>query len=93
MDAIHFDDYFYPSNYPLPEGEGREGSAANERREHVNDLIEMVSKRIKSIDSSVEFGISPMGIWKNSSSDPAPAMCSQRVLKVTTPFMAMPKNG
>ena len=71
VDAIHFDDYFYPSNYPLPEGEGREGSAANERREHVNDLIEMVSKRIKSIDSSVEFGISPMGIWKNSSSDPA----------------------
>ena len=70
VDAVHFDDYFYPSNYPLPEGEGREGSAANERREHVNDLIEMVSKRIKSIDSSVEFGISPMGIWKNSSSDP-----------------------
>lgn len=25
VDAIHFDDYFYPSNYPLPEGEGREG--------------------------------------------------------------------
>ena len=39
VDAIHFDDYFYPSNYPLPEGETRDGETANERRDHVNDLI------------------------------------------------------
>jgi len=70
VDAIHFDDYFYPSNYPLPEGETRDGKTANERREHVNDLIRQVYKTIKKADSSVEFGISPMGIWKNSTSDP-----------------------
>lgn len=69
VDAIHFDDYFYPSNYPLSEGETRDGQEANARREHVNDLIEGVYKKIKSIDSSVEFGISPMGIWKNQTSD------------------------
>ena len=69
VDAIHFDDYFYPSNYPLPEGEDRDGATADERREHVNDLIKQVYKTIKKADSSVEFGISPMGIWKNSTSD------------------------
>lgn len=71
VDAIHFDDYFYPSNYPLPEGEDRDGETADERREHVNDLIKQVYKTIKKADSSVEFGISPMGIWKNSTSDAA----------------------
>lgn len=45
VDGIHFDDYFYPSNYPLPDGETRDGATANERREHVNELIEMVSKK------------------------------------------------
>ena len=70
VDAIHFDDYFYPSNYPLPEGETRDGETADERRGHVNDLIKGVYKTIKKADSSVEFGISPMGIWKNSTSDP-----------------------
>lgn len=71
VDAIHFDDYFYPSNYPLPDGEDRDGAIANQRREDINDMVELVSKTIKSIDSSVEFGISPMGVWKNSSSDSA----------------------
>ena len=70
VDAIHFDDYFYPSNYPLPEGEGRDSKTADERREHVNDLMKDVYKTIKKADASVEFGISPMGIWKNSISDP-----------------------
>jgi len=70
VDAIHFDDYFYPSNYPLPEGEDRDGATANERRDHINDLIKQVYRTIKKADSSVEFGISPMGIWKNSTSDP-----------------------
>lgn len=70
VDAIHFDDYFYPSNYPLPEGEGRDGTVANQRRGHVDDLISRVSKRIHSIKPHVDFGISPMGIWKNNTSDP-----------------------
>jgi uncharacterized lipoprotein YddW (UPF0748 family) len=69
VDAIHFDDYFYPSNYPLPEGETKEGPVANSRRQHINDLVQGVSQAIKSIDRNVLFGISPMGIWKNCTSD------------------------
>lgn len=70
VDAIHFDDYFYPSNYPLPEGEGRDGAAADERREHVDDLIQQVHRTVQKADPSVAFGVSPMGIWKNQTSDP-----------------------
>ncbi len=70
VDGIHFDDYFYPSNYPLPSGEDKDGPVANSRREHVNDLIQRVSNAIKQINDEVSFGISPMGIWKNSTSDP-----------------------
>ena len=69
VDAIHFDDYFYPSNYPLPKGETKDGAVANSRRNHVNDMVEGVSRTIKSIKPNVEFGISPMGIWKNDTSD------------------------
>lgn len=69
VDAIHFDDYFYPSKYPLPQGESKDGKVANDRRNHITDMITKVKNKIKSIDPSVEFGISPSGIWKNSSSD------------------------
>ena len=70
VDGIHFDDYFYPSTYKLPEGESRDGKVANERRNHVNEMILQVRKAIKDIKPSVEFGISPSGVWKNKSSDP-----------------------
>lgn len=69
VDGIHFDDYFYPANYPLPEGETIDGIIADKRREHVNDMVEMVSDRIKKSGKKVKFGISPMGIWKNKSMD------------------------
>lgn len=70
VDGIHFDDYFYPSNYPLPPGETRDGPVASARRDTVNDMVAQVYRTIKGIDSSVLFGISPMGIWKNKKSDP-----------------------
>ncbi len=69
VDGIHFDDYFYPSNYPLPEGETKDGSVANARRDNVNDMVKLVNDTIKSIKPGVLFGISPMGIWKNNTSD------------------------
>lgn len=69
IDGIHFDDYFYPYDYPLPEGEDREGEVANSRREAVNDMIRLVYKVIKSTRSCVSFGVSPFGVWKNKSSD------------------------
>lgn len=73
VDGIHFDDYFYPSNYPLPAGEGKDGAVANARRAAVNDMVKRVGQTIRNVNSaygkSVKFGISPPGIWKNSTSD------------------------
>jgi len=71
VDAIHFDDYFYPSNYPLPQGEVKDGSAAKSRIQHVNNMVQRVHAAIKNINKNVLFGISPIGIWKNSTNDPA----------------------
>ena len=68
VDVIHFDDYFYPSKYPLSSGD-RDGAEANARRNHITEMIKAVKSKIKSIKPSVEFGISPSGIWKNKSSD------------------------
>lgn len=69
VDGIDFDDYFYPSNYPLPQNEGKDGVTANNRIKNINDMIERVSMVIKSSKKDVLFGISPIGIWKNSTSD------------------------
>ncbi len=70
VDGIVFDDYFYPSNYPRPKGEGKDGAIANSRRENVNAMVSQVSATIKNTKSTVLFGISPSGIWKNKKSDP-----------------------
>ncbi|MFN3283350.1 MAG: glycoside hydrolase family 10 protein, partial [Pseudothermotoga sp.] len=79
IDAIHFDDYFYPYpvaglDFPDEElyqkyGAGFENKAAW-RRNNVDTLIQELSKRIKEIKTYVKFGISPFGIWRNKSSDP-----------------------
>ncbi|MBM7560792.1 N-acetylmuramoyl-L-alanine amidase [Fusibacter tunisiensis] len=75
VDGIHFDDYFYPeknfndaSTY-LQYGQDFK-SIEDWRRNNVNQLIEKTYKSIKSIDPSVDFGISPFGIWKNAKTDP-----------------------
>ncbi|ONI37674.1 hypothetical protein AN639_00830 [Candidatus Epulonipiscium fishelsonii] len=69
VDAIHFDDYFYPPNYPLPAGELKDGMVADKRREHINDMVKRVHDIIMETNPNVKFGISPMGIWKNDFSD------------------------
>ena len=65
VDGIHFDDYFYPNGYPLTEGDG-DGAEADARRQNVNLLVQQVHDAIKGADASVEFGISPSGIYKNT---------------------------
>ncbi len=78
IDAIHFDDYFYP--YPIagqdfpdekvfkkhPRGFKDKGDW---RRNNVNLVIQELQTTIKSIKPWVEFGISPFGIWRNEKSD------------------------
>lgn len=70
VDGIHFDDYFYPYSYPLPDGELKEGAVGNERRENVTMLVRQVADAVHQHPRRVKFGISPFGIWKNQSSDP-----------------------
>ena len=78
VDGIHFDDYFYP--YPIPNQEFPDSIAYAEantnlslgdwRRQNIDKLIKQVSETINSIKPWVRFGISPFGIWRNSTSDP-----------------------
>ena len=78
IDGIHFDDYFYPyrtkANSDLPDsksfrqygGKYYPNKIEDWRRNNVNTFIRDVSKSIKKIKPWVKFGISPFGIWKNS---------------------------
>ena len=69
IDGITFDDYFYPTDYPLPQGEDKDGVVANARREHINQMIRQVRNTIKGIKPEVRFGVSPRGVWKNKMND------------------------
>lgn len=71
VDGIHFDDYFYPAEYPLPDGAERDGIIAQERRANVNEMIRRVNEVCENAPHKVVFGVSPFGIWKNSTTDPA----------------------
>lgn len=80
VDAIHFDDYFYP--YPLKEDFPDNasflaynrgflaGQKANWRRDNVDLIIQELSGKIKEIKPWVKFGISPFGVWRNKADDP-----------------------
>jgi uncharacterized lipoprotein YddW (UPF0748 family) len=78
LDAIHFDDYFYPYKIPGKEfpdqasfakyGEGMDKE--DWRRSNVDSIIKMLSETIKSVNPRVKFGISPFGVWRNSNKDP-----------------------
>lgn len=82
IDAIHFDDYFYPyriANVEFPDQNSfanfPNGFAPDRkddwRRNNVDLIIKQLHDSIKSIKPTVEFGISPFGVWKNNSTDPA----------------------
>ncbi len=79
VDAIHMDDYFYPypangKDFPDSKSYAKYGKGMDKgdwRRQNVNQLIEMIHNTIrKSSKPWVRFGISPFGVWRNSSSDP-----------------------
>lgn len=78
LDAIHFDDYFYPypitgKEFPDDSSYARYGNGADRgdwRRSNVDTIIKMLGETIKSINPRVKFGISPFGVWRNSSKDP-----------------------
>jgi uncharacterized lipoprotein YddW (UPF0748 family) len=79
IDAVHFDDYFYP--YPVAGqafgddaayaryGAGFPDKAAW-RRDNIDRLVREMADRIKAAKADVRFGISPFGVWRNASTDP-----------------------
>jgi uncharacterized lipoprotein YddW (UPF0748 family) len=80
LDGVHFDDYFYP--YPVAGQEVPDADTFAEhgggfddiedwRRDNVNALIREMDERIHDAKPHVKFGVSPFGIWRNASSDPA----------------------
>ena len=79
IDAIHFDDYFYPYREPNVEFPDQASYAAYKkpgqskddwRRQNVDQLILALSETIKNKKPWVQFGISPFGVWRNQSKDP-----------------------
>ncbi|MEG2437711.1 MAG: family 10 glycosylhydrolase, partial [Cetobacterium sp.] len=74
IDGVHFDDYFYNGTTNQDDESyvkyGQGMSKDDWRRWNVNTLLKDVKSSIKSIDSSIQFGVSPAGVWRNQSSDP-----------------------
>lgn len=79
IDAIHMDDYFYPypiagQDFPDDDSFAEHGSDFTDRgdwrRHNVNTLVASLQQAIKDEKHYVKFGISPFGVWRNSSTDP-----------------------
>ncbi|OYN88832.1 glycoside hydrolase family 10 protein [Parenemella sanctibonifatiensis] len=85
VDAVHFDDYFYPYvvadpdnpeenlDYPDQDTYARYGQGQDVgdwRRDNINQLVRDLHRDIHDTKPWVKFGISPFGIWRNDSSDP-----------------------
>ena len=78
IDAVHFDDYFYPykiKDLPFPDSTdyvryGRGFKTIEDwRRSNVDALIQQISERIRAAKGHVKFGISPFGVWRNKEDD------------------------
>jgi uncharacterized lipoprotein YddW (UPF0748 family) len=80
LDAVHFDDYFYPyrianENFPdscsyAAHGLSTYPNVDDWRRDNVNYFVKELSTRIKAEKPHVKFGISPFGVWRNKDKDP-----------------------
>ncbi len=79
IDAIHFDDYFYP--YQLPGKDFPDSSSFAQwgspmadrgdwRRDNINQFIKVLRDSLLALAPSVQFGVSPFGVWRNQRDDP-----------------------
>ncbi|MGJ3559113.1 glycoside hydrolase family 10 protein [Streptomyces sp. INA 01156] len=78
VDAVHFDDYFYP--YPwradlrrrrrLRHPRRHLPDRAAWRRDNIDRLVRETAARIREIRPGTRFGISPFGVWRNAATDP-----------------------
>jgi uncharacterized lipoprotein YddW (UPF0748 family) len=78
VDAIHFDDYFYPyriagKEFPDDATFRQYGNGMDRdtwRRSNVDSVIAQLSRTIRSVSATCQFGISPFGVWRNNDKDP-----------------------
>ena len=83
IDALHFDDYFYPydivegggpgKDFPDEESYARYGNGLSKgdwRRGNTDSIILRIAKVIKEEKPYCKFGISPFAIWRNTYQDP-----------------------
>lgn len=79
IDAVHFDDYFYP--YPVAGQEFADeetyrkygdgfADKADWRRNNVDLLVYELGRAIKRTKRNVQFGVSPFAVWRNAATDP-----------------------
>ena len=77
VDAIHFDDYFYPyriagKEFPDMATYNQYGNGMSKddwRRSNTDSIIFMLSRAIKDENKRCQFGISPFGVWRNIDKD------------------------
>lgn len=75
IDAIHLDDYFYPSsNFDDAATFSKYGESdqtmGDFRRANVTRFVKALHEGIQARKPAVELGISPFGIWANASKNP-----------------------
>ncbi|MFE2986434.1 glycoside hydrolase family 10 protein [Streptomyces sp. NPDC059262] len=79
IDAVHWDDYFYP--YPVAGQVFDDDDAyaayggdfpdrASWRRDNTDRLVREMAASVKRIRPRTQFGISPFGVWRNAATDP-----------------------
>ena len=79
VDGVQFDDYFYTETAASPLNDNATfrqygagfATKADWRRNNTLQLIEQVSRTVKKLRPDVAFGVSPAGVWRNLSHDPA----------------------
>lgn len=79
IDGVQFDDYFYTESADSKLNDNQtfqqygQGFASKDdwRRHNTQQLIEQVSRTVKQLKPEVDFGVSPAGVWRNRSHDPA----------------------
>lgn len=85
IDGVHLDDYFYPypvegRDFPDDDTFRRYGDGFTNRddwrRHNVDLLVSELHAAIHAAKPWLRFGISPFGIWSNSSSDPTGSQSS-----------------
>ncbi|HZG17669.1 MAG TPA: family 10 glycosylhydrolase [Candidatus Bathyarchaeia archaeon] len=77
IDGVHLDDYFYPSDGVFPDdatfkayNSKKFATKAEWRRDNINAFIQQLGEAIHAAKPQVKFGVSPFGVWRNSSVDP-----------------------